>query len=318
LETVVMSRGSKFLGAVAVVVLAVAGSAPVLAQSGDLRELLNRLNRIETDIQTLQRQAATGGAGRAGSGAPAGAAPAAGGAAYEVRMSEIEDLVRTLTGRVERTEFGVRQANERIERMATDLEFRLSQLEQRASAPAPAAAPAAQAPAAPTPAGQTPVARPAQTLPASPPAATPAPVAATRAPPPASLTQGSAEEQYAAAYRLIEQRQLAQAEQAFQQFLRGNGRHRLADNARYWLAETHYARRQFDQAAVAFAEAYQAAPKGEKAADNLLKLGLSLSQMRRKDDACNTFTALSKEFPNLPSSQRQRVQQERAQLGCPA
>ncbi len=231
-------------------------------------------------------------------------------------MGEMEELVRTLTGRVEQNEFGVRQLNERIARMTTDLEFRLNQLEQRASSPPPAAqaAPAPQPAARPTPAQTTPAqTTPSQSAPAQTAAAPAAPAA-----PPASLTQGSPEEQYAAAYRLIEQRQLGQAEQAFQQFLRSNGRHRLADNARYWLAETHYARRQFDQAAVAFAEAYQAAPKGEKAADNLLKLGLSLSQMRRRDDACNTFAALSKEFPNLPSAQRQRVQQERSQLGCPA
>ena len=307
-----MSRGSKLLGALVVAAVAFVGAEGARAQSGDLRELLNRLNRLETDVQSLQRQQATGRPSTGG----AAAAPAVGAGAFEVRMGEMEDLVRTLTGRVEQNEFGVRQLNERIARMTTDLEFRLNQLEQRASSPPPAAqaAPAPQPAARPTPAQTTPAqTTPSQSAPAQTAAAPAAPAA-----PPASLTQGSPEEQYAAAYRLIEQRQLGQAEQAFQQFLRSNGRHRLADNARYWLAETHYARRQFDQAAVAFAEAYQAAPKGEKAADNLLKLGLSLSQMRRRDDACNTFAALSKEFPNLPSAQRQRVQQERSQLGCPA
>jgi len=312
-----MSRGSKLLGALVVAAVAFVGAEGARAQSGDLRELLNRLNRLETDVQSLQRQQATG---RPATGGGA-AAPAVGAGAFEVRMGEMEELVRTLTGRVEQNEFGVRQLNERIARMTTDLEFRLNQLEQRASSPPPAAqaAPAPQPAARPAPAQATPAqTAPAQTTPSqSAPAQTAAAPAAPAAPP-ASLTQGSPEEQYAAAYRLIEQRQLGQAEQAFQQFLRSNGRHRLADNARYWLAETHYARRQFDQAAVAFAEAYQAAPKGEKAADNLLKLGLSLSQMRRRDDACNTFAALSKEFPNLPSAQRQRVQQERSQLGCPA
>jgi tol-pal system protein YbgF len=309
-----MSRGSKLLGALVVAAVAFVGADGARAQSGDLRELLNRLNRLETDVQSLQRQQATG---RPATGGGA-AAPAVGAGAFEVRMGEMEELVRTLTGRVEQNEFGVRQLNERIARMTTDLEFRLNQLEQRAPSPPPAAqaAPAPQPAARPAPAQATPAqTTPSQSAPApAPTAAAPAAPAA----PPASLTQGSPEEQYAAAYRLIEQRQLGQAEQAFQQFLRSNGRHRLADNARYWLAETHYARRQFDQAAVAFAEAYQAAPKGEKAADNLLKLGLSLSQMRRRDDACNTFAALSKEFPNLPSAQRQRVQQERSQLGCPA
>jgi len=158
-------------------------------------------------------------------------------------------------------------------------------------------------------------------MPAQPAPAQSPPVQANRPPQSApaqaaAAPAGTPEEMYNAAYRNIEQRQLAQAQQGFEQFLQRHKTHKLAENARYWLAETHYARGQFDQAAVAFAEAYQAAPRGEKAADNLLKLGLSLSQLRRRDDACNTFNALQQQFPNLPTTQRQRVQQERSKLNC--
>ncbi|HZH27949.1 MAG TPA: tol-pal system protein YbgF [Azospirillaceae bacterium] len=305
------------LAATAVLGLAVlAGSAqlgPAAAQSGDLRELLNRLNRLETEVQTLQRQSARGGSasgGAASGGAVVSSAPAGSAAAYEVRITQLEDVIRTMTGRVEENEFAARQLRERLDRLSSDIEFRLSQIEEKVSAqatrPAASATPAPQAQSAPMPAPSAPA--------QSPPAQASRPPQS--APAQAAPAAGTPEEMYNAAYRNIEQRQLAQAQQGFEQFLQRHKTHKLAENARYWLAETHYARGQFDQAAVAFAEAYQAAPRGEKAADNLLKLGLSLSQLRRRDDACNTFNALQQQFPNLPTTQRQRVQQERSKLNC--
>jgi tol-pal system protein YbgF len=288
------------LRAAAAAALIAAGLGQTAAAQG-LNDIQNRLDRMETELQTLQRMVARGGAPAAGAAAP----PAGSAAAYEVRMTQLEDLIRSMTGRIEENEFALRQVRDRLDRVVNDLEFRLSQLESGAGAGA-AAAPSA-----------APTAAPAQA--AAPSAAARQPAQAAAAPPaPPPNSPGSAEQQYAAAYRLIEQRRLADAQAAFEAFLAAHRTHRLADNARYWLAETHYARGSFDAAAVAFAEAYQAAPEGEKAADNLLKLGLTFGQLRRRDDACGTFAALLQRFPNLPSNQRQRVQSERTRLNCPA
>jgi len=281
------------LAAVLGALLAAAAPGPGASAQG-LNDIQNRLDRMEAELQTLQRTA-----GRGGAAAP----PAGSAAASEVRMAQIEDLIRVLTGRIEETEFGLRQVRDRLDRMSNDLEFRLSQLEQggagggAAAASAPGSRPAAPQAAAPAEPPRQQAAAPAGPAPHSP---------------------GSVEQAYAAAYRLIEQRRLADAQAAFEAFLQAHGTHRLADNARYWLAETHYARGGFEEAAVAFAEAFQAAPDGEKASDNLLKLGLTFAQLRRRDDACGTFSALLQRFPNLPSNQRQRVQSERARLNCPA
>jgi tol-pal system protein YbgF len=300
------------LRAAAAAALIAAGLGQTAAAQG-LNDVQNRLDRMETELQTLQRMVARGGAPAAGAAAP----PPGSAAAYEVRMTQLEDLIRNMTGRIEENEFALRQVRDRLDRLVNDLEFRLSQLE--AGAGGGAAAGAAAAPPAAAPSAARPAAPPAQAAarPAAPAQAAPAQAAAAPpAPPPNS--PGSAEQQYAAAYRLIEQRRLADAQAAFEAFLAAHRTHRLADNARYWLAETHYARGSFDSAAVAFAEAYQAAPEGEKAADNLLKLGLTFGQLRRRDDACGTFAALLQRFPNLPSNQRQRVQSERTRLNCPA
>ena len=106
---------------------------PALAQSNDQVEILNRLNRLEADIQTLHRQLARGGAPvAAGAAAPASGAIAPTQAAdFEIRLSQLERSVQEAVGKYEEAVFGVGQVRERLEKLSSDLEFRLSQLESR-------------------------------------------------------------------------------------------------------------------------------------------------------------------------------------------
>ena len=63
----------------------------------------------------------------------------------------------------------------------------------------------------------------------------------------------------------------------------------LAGNAQYWLGETYYVRKRYNDAATAFAFGYQKYPKSGKGADDLLKLGMSLGSLGQKQDACSAF-----------------------------
>ena len=92
--------------------------------------------------------------------------------------------------------------------------------------------------------------------------------------------------------------------------------HALASNANYWLGETHYVRGNYPRAAQIFAKGYQENPKGSKAADNLLKLSLSLEGMGKKEDACITLRQLEKEFTADESPIIIRARQELDNLGC--
>jgi len=106
------------------------------------------------------------------------------------------------------------------------------------------------------------------------------------------------------------------AETAFKGFLSKHPKDKLVDNAKYWLGETYYARNQFDAAAVAFADAYQTAPKGSKAPDSLLKLGLALAGLKKTDDACTTLTEVNNRYPNASTSVKNRTTQEMKRLKC--
>lgn len=125
-----------------------------------------------------------------------------------------------------------------------------------------------------------------------------------------------AQGQYDQAFALLRGADYDGAETAFKSFISKNPKNKLVDNAKYWLGETYYARNQFDAAAVAFADAYQSAPKGSKAPDSLLKLGLSLSGLKKTDDACTTLGEVTKRYPTASTSVKNRSEQEMKKLRC--
>ena len=65
-----------------------------------------------------------------------------------------------------------------------------------------------------------------------------------------------------------------------------------------------------------FAEGFQRYPDSTKAADNLLKLGMSLAQLNKKEDACGAFSELLKRYPDASGSVLQRASLERERLSC--
>ena len=75
--------------------------------------------------------------------------------------------------------------------------------------------------------------------------------------PPPQLTNLPAQEQYDAAMQLLRAGDYAGAEGGLQLFLELNPDNALAPNAAYWLAETHYVRKDYPAAAAAFARNYR-------------------------------------------------------------
>ena len=115
---------------------------------------------------------------------------------------------------------------------------------------------------------------------------------------------------------LFNRRDYAAAERGFKTFLAAHPRHALAGNAQYWLGETYYARRDYQNALSAFAEGYKANKGSAKGPDNLLKLGVTLAQLGRKPDACAVFAKFAQDYPKASDLQRRRVEQERQKNAC--
>ena len=286
---------------------------PAHAQSNDV---LNRLKRMETEIDTLNRAVYKGEKPPASASGPD---PAMGN--IEVRLGQIESSLRDLTGKVEQQSYDNQQLQQQLEALSQDSKMRLdaieAQLRGQGAAGISAAAPGA---IAPPPTMEQPVdpATVPQAAPNEMPQSLEAPIPAEdqitgdEGGPAATDAAGL----YEQGFGQIKAGDYAGAEKSFAAFMKEYPKHALAPNALYWLGETYYARKDYDKASRAFAEAYQKYPGGPKGADNLLKLGLSLAGKGEKQNACIALSQLSKEYPNGPQPVLARGVEEMSKLGC--
>ena len=320
-------------------------AAPLHAQ--DARALVDRIDRLQRDVDTLQRQVYRGQAPSAPIGGPPQQVPpvstgsgeglnSAAVARFDARISQLEGMLRDLTGKLEEISYANEQTRLQLEKLSSDADVRFQQLEQsripaQAQAPAPGQAQPPGRAAPPPPQGQ---AQPApattsgnlgtmtqgqlQTNAPPPPAGAQRPPQQAARPPAAAsiLPDGSAEDQYKFAFNILLQNDYDQAERAFRAYIDKYPTDPRSDNARYWLAETYYVRDKFEPASTAFAEAYQKAPNGQKAPDNLLKLGMSLGKLNKPREACAAFQRLGEQFPNAPGTVKSRAQAEKTRLNC--
>ena len=91
----------------------------------------------------------------------------------------------------------------------------------------------------------------------------------------------------------------------------------LMPNIQYWLGEVYYAQKNFEKAIIAFGEGLEKYPESIKGPDNLLKLGLSFSNLKKKDEACNIFFELEKKYKDAPKNVQERASSEIKKLECP-
>jgi tol-pal system protein YbgF len=303
----------------------------VAAQSPtETRALLNRIEQLENQIQSLNDEVYRGGRSAPRPAARSSAPQALSGnvaADLEVRLQQMEEQMRAINGRIEEQGFEIRRTREESERILSDMQLRLQELEARTGGVATGgvatgAAGAAAGAGLPPPRPTTPILPPA-TVPASPGGTLGAlsesemrAAGVANAPAAAPIVMGE-QESYDAAYRQLSNRDFAAAEAGFKDFLVRFPASPRAGNAAYWLGETHYVRQDMEQAAIAFAQAYQQFPQSDKAPDSLLKMGMSLGALGRTQEACVTYGELLSRFPQAPQTIRGRAERESQTLRCP-
>jgi len=267
------------------------GSIPAAPaqDTGDNAALSNRLDRMQRDLEALERQVYRGetpAPATVGSAAPEASGPLA--LQTEGRMAHLEDEMRDLNGKFEVINNQINQLNARLDKLSSDVDMRLSTLEHGAP---PAAA---NAPSPATGGGE----------------------AQANAAAPAGAAAATPNGQYEAAFALLRRADYPGAEQALRAFVTQHPKDPLAGNAQYWLGETFYVRKNWKDAAIAFAEGYQKYPKSGKAPDDLLKLAMSLGNMGQKANACTALTRLDHDFPQMPANVRGPATAEKRHLGC--
>jgi len=124
------------------------------------------------------------------------------------------------------------------------------------------------------------------------------------------------EEQYEFAVSFMKIGDYETAEFALREFIDKNKAHDLAGSAQYWYGETFRIRQLYSDAATAYLDGYQNYPKSKKAADNLLKLGITMVQLGEKDQGCKMISGLKKEYPKASKSVLQKAQYEQKKFKC--
>jgi len=94
------------------------------------------------------------------------------------------------------------------------------------------------------------------------------------------VPSGSDRANYQAAFDLLKNGQYERARAAFQQFMVAFPDSALADNAQYWLGETHYVMRNFPEALKAFRRLVDNWPESRKLADAWLKVGYTEYELK--------------------------------------
>ena len=141
-------------------------------------------------------------------------------------------------------------------------------------------------------------------------------ISAKKVSPTSLLPKGTPIFQYRHALSILRKTEYDTAELAFKEFIQRFPKDKLSLNARYWLGESFYVRKKFLDAADAFLKAYQQSPKGVKAPDSLLKLGMSLANLKKNKDACDVFSQLAKDYPDAPENIKKHLKREFNRSAC--
>lgn len=270
------------------------------AQAQD-SNLIRRVERLQKELNDLQRYVYKGGTSSAGAAASGGGTVGTDVAArMQLQISKMQEQLRSMNGQVEETQHRITVLEQRLDRMADDLEFRLQRIEDAISGGGAAAFSSTDSGATPPATGTGSSAPSLAVVPAV----------------PGLPADASPREQYDFAFDMLKKRDYNGAGVALEAFLEKNPDHALSGNAIYWLGETHYVKKEYKAAAKVFLDGYQSYPTGSKAPDNLLKLGMSLAAYGDTGSACKTFKKLLSTFPKAPARITKAAKSEQKKLNC--
>lgn len=256
------------------------------AQNVDYMVVRKELDDVREDIKILQR--------RNYAGREEGEA--------EVRFGQLDEIIRTTAGRLDELDFKIKQLDERINMINRDIDVRMSLLEGK-----------------PVKAGGG------VSTDNSPKFAAPVANSAPKTLLGGEISRGdslqplktpTAQDVYQKGLTALKAANYTEAEDSFNRILEKFSNDKLAGNAQYWLGETFYGRKDYSRAAVAFAKGYKNYRDNPKAADSLLKLGLSMKGLSKKQEACAALLSLPKEFPKAETVIKDRAKSEAAIMGC--
>lgn len=221
----------------------------------------------------------------------------------------LEDEIRSLNGRIDELSRRVQELEERQRKIYQDVDMRLLELEDNGGdasgeAVAPPSAPSDTQTPPEDSSGQADNAAGEGT------GGSGTPDAGTTV---ADTGEGGddAEAAYESAFETLRAGEYEDANEAFTAFLERHPDSEYADNARYWLGESHYVVREFDQALTEFQRVLDDYDDSGKRPDALLKIGYIHYERGRLTQARETLREVVQAYPDSSAASlaRQRLEQ---------
>jgi tol-pal system protein YbgF len=179
------------------------------------------------------------------------------------QLESLQTELRSLRGQVEVQTNEIERLKARQRDLLADIDRRVSELERGAPAGAPA-------------------------------------VSAAPAVAPAITSQE--QKDYDTAFGLMKQGQYDRAAKGYRDFLANYPQSTLRDNARYWLGEAYYVKRDFRKALAEFARLMSDHPGNPKAPDAMLKIGYCHYELGEWAKARENLNRVIAQYPGQPAA----------------
>ena len=292
------------------------------AQQDKMNELLDRLEKIQKDIQTLEKAVYSKNASLPSDNVVVNEALTR----QLSKISELEKQIQQMTSKFEENNYKLQQLSDRLNKVSNDSQLRFQQLENNKVISEKVSAPK-EVILEKTPAAkkkETNILNSEEVDKEEENVIQEKPVQSeniklkekVNKPKTKVLPKVSIAEQYKYAMNIMKSGDFEKAEIAFKEFVDTHSKHELAGSAQFWYGETFYIRQLYEDAAAAFLDGYQKYPNSPKASENLLKLGVTLAELGEIEQGCKMIINLKKAYPKTDAAILQKSSYEKKRFNC--
>ena len=294
------------------------------AQQDKMNELLDKLEKIQKDIQTLEKAVYSKNTNLPSDNVVVNEALTR----QLAKISELEKQIQQLTSKFEENNFKTQQLSDQLNKVSNDSQLRLQQLENNKTVSDKVSAPkeVIVEKNIPIKKNETNILNTEEINKEEESIIQEQPVQSeniklkekekVNKPKTKVLPKVSIAEQYKYAMNIMKSGDFEKAEIAFKEFVDTHSKHELAGSAQFWYGETFYIRQLYEDAASAFLEGYQKYPNSPKAPENLLKLGVTLAELGEIEQGCKMIINLKKAYPKTDAAILQKSSYEKKRFNC--
>jgi tol-pal system protein YbgF len=294
------------------------------AQQDKMNELLDRLEKIQKDIQTLEKAVYSKNAVLPSDNVVVNEALTR----QLAKISELEKQIQQMTSKFEENNYKLQQLSDRLNKVSNDSQLRFQQLESNRAISEKVSTPK-EVVIEKTPAvkkNETNILNSEEVNKEEENVIQEKPFVSENIklkekekinkPKTKVLPKVSIAEQYKYATNIMKSGDFEKAEIAFKEFVDTHSKHELAGSAQFWYGETFYIRQLYEDAAAAFLEGYTKYPNSPKAPENLLKLGVTLAELGEIEQGCKMIINLKKAYPKTDAAILQKSSYEKKRFNC--